>query len=253
MNNAETKLSEQLTNLKNNYWVKGLKIEFEAEGASFEEAVFLKELSKKNQLDLTIKIGGCEALRDIFDSIKLGAKTIIAPMIETPYALSKFVKSASNIITENSKLYINIETVTGVENFDKIILSENFQQINGIVLGRSDLALSMGLSKQDVNSDKIFEIAKYISLKMKTYNKDFVIGGGICNKSCDFLREIPYLTNFETRKIIFDNDILNSDIAIEGIKKAIEFEIDWLKFKEEKFGIKNKNDIKRIEDLKLLK
>jgi hypothetical protein len=48
-------------------------------------------------VDVAIKIGGCEARRDLHDAKVLGAAKVVAPMIETPYSLKKFVE-AVNII-----------------------------------------------------------------------------------------------------------------------------------------------------------
>ncbi len=248
MQNAKTKMLELLEDLKSNYFVSNLKLEFEAEGTRFEEALFLKDLTESAKLNLTVKIGGCEAVRDILDSHTLMAKTIVAPMIETPYALSKFVKSVNSTNLKNTKLYINIETITGIQNLTNIIESDDFSNIKGIVLGRSDLAGSLHLQKSEVNSDTIFEMATHISEKIKLTNKDFIVGGNITPQALPFLEKLPYLTGFETRKIVFDKKALtDKKNAIEGINKAIEFEIEWLKFKQKTFGLIN-NDIERLKN-----
>ena len=119
-----------------------MKLEFEAEGTSFEEALVLKEMAQKSGLELTVKIGGCEAVRDVIDTKKLEAQTVIAPMIESEYALKKFISAVKNIYenVNDNRLFINIETVTALENFDKIINSKNFRYINGIIFGRGDMS-----------------------------------------------------------------------------------------------------------------
>src|SRR5688572_22548736 len=94
MNPQERKMVQLLADLKKNHNVVGVKAEFEAEGTRLDEAMRLKDVSAAAGLGLTIKIGGCEAVKDMLDAISLGAQRIVAPMIETPYALYKFIKAA---------------------------------------------------------------------------------------------------------------------------------------------------------------
>ena len=35
-----------------------------------------------------VKVGGCEANTDIYNCLKIGVNGIIAPMVETPFAIS---------------------------------------------------------------------------------------------------------------------------------------------------------------------
>ena len=253
MEEAETKLLKILEELKEKYFVKSIKLEFEAEGTTFEEAEFLKKLAEKTNLELTIKTGGCEAVRDINDTKKLQADNIIAPMIESEFALKKFIKAVNNVYEKSElnekKLFINIESLCGYKNYEEITDSDDFKETDGIILGRSDMARSLGLNKDKVNSSQIYEIAKVLSLKMKNLNKKFVVGGGVFEESIDFFKKLPYITEFETRKIIFDSSILNSENASDGIKKAIEFEKEWLQTKQKFFNF-SKEDSKRLVMLK---
>ena len=66
MNNLEKRMVDVLKDLCENHCVGGIKAEFEAEGTRLEEALRLKEVVTKAGLDLTIKIGGCEALKDMY-------------------------------------------------------------------------------------------------------------------------------------------------------------------------------------------
>ena len=93
MNSTEAKLVKILVDLKDNYGVFGIKAEFEAEGTRLEECVRLKDIVSAAGLTLTLKIGGCEAIRDMYDARIIGVDKIVAPMIETSFALKKFVES----------------------------------------------------------------------------------------------------------------------------------------------------------------
>lgn len=250
MNNAETKLINILTELKNCYKISGIKLEFEAEGTRYDEAVFLKNILDSLGLELTVKIGGCEALRDIYDASFLKAEAIVAPMIESEYSLLKFIRSLNNLSTNNSiKKYINIESILGINNFESIANSNEFEFIDGVVLGRSDLAFSLNLDKNFVDSNKILNYVCLISEKMRVKNKKFIIGGGILPQSIDFLKKIHHLNNFETRKVIFPAEILNENYPQNAILKALEFEAEWLKLKKDKFGFIYSSEQPRLENL----
>ncbi len=254
MNTLEKKMVETLIDLRENHHVVGIKAEFEAEGTRLEEALRLKEVVTKAGLELTIKIGGCEAIKDMYDARTIGVSTIVAPMIETPYALKKYVQATKFVFPEEErkdiKFLINIETVTGFANLKEMIASPAFAEIGGIVLGRVDMTGSMGLTREDINSDKVLEIAKSLSTSMMQVNKDMVIGGGVSAHSLPFFRELPYLSRFETRKIIFDSkSALVDPHADKGILKAVGFELMWLKNKREFYGMIFKEDEARLQML----
>src|SRR6266849_4499459 len=97
MNALECRMVTILCELKDKYHVTGVKAEFEAEGTRMEEAQRLKDVTTRAGLGLNIKIGGCEAIKDLFDAIALGSERIIAPMVESPYALKKFL-GAINLV-----------------------------------------------------------------------------------------------------------------------------------------------------------
>ena len=259
MNILENKMIDILTDLKENYHVLGVKAEFETEGTSFEEAKKLKEIITKTGLELTIKIGGSEAIRDMFDAKDIGVNTLVEPMIETPYAMKKYINAIKSVFSEeerkNIKFLINIETITGYNNLDNIINSKDFSELAGVVIGRGDMIGSMELTKKEVNSDKIFTIANSIADKMLRTNKELIIGGGVDVDSIPFFKKLlqNYLTQFETRKIIFDapKALTNPNID-KGIIKAIEFELMWLKNKREFYKIIWKKDTQRIKMLENL-
>lgn len=255
MNRLEEKMSEILLDLKNNYNVKAVKAEFGEEGSSFEEINYLKKFLDSVNIDLTVKIGGCEALNDMRAADIIKANSIVAPMIESSYALKKFVKLATPLFLghkdKNIKLFANIETITGYMNLDEILSTNEANLLTGIVLGRSDMAYSLGLKCSDVNSDKIFQIADTISEKTKNYNKNLIIGGAVSKTSIEFLKQIltRNLAGFETRKILFDASLLHKSNIETGLKKALEFEILWLNNKNNVFKNLSNEDNHRLEIL----
>lgn len=251
MNKLEHKMIDTLMDLKENHHVVGIKAEFEAEGTRLEEALRLKEVVTKASLDLTIKIGGCEAIKDMLDARIIGVNTIVAPMIETDYAMKKYVQATKFVFPEEERsemhFLINLETITGFENIDKIVASPFFEDIDGCILGRVDMTGSMGLTREDINSNQVFEIADSISHKMQDLNKLMVIGGGVSAHSLPFFSKLPYLSKFETRKVIFDaQKSLNDKNTDKGILKAVGFELMWLKNKREFYKMIYNEDSQRL-------
>ena len=249
MSNLELKIKNILADLKTNHNVVGLKSEFEAEGASCEETKYLADMAKSAGLNFTVKIGGCGAVNDIRISKSLDTDTLVAPMIESSFAVQKFVESVDSVFesSKQPKLLINIETVSGMNCFDEIIESSYYDRISGIVFGRSDMVKSLGKSCDATESSEILELAKSLSEKVLKSGKIFIVGGGISPKSYDFLKSLE-ISNFETRKIIFDRCELDKDCQ-SGILKALEFEIIWYRLKQELYGNISKSDIVRLDIL----
>ena len=249
MSNLESKIKDIITDLKTNHNVIALKSEFETEGATYEETRYLADLAKFVGLDLTVKIGGCAAVNDIKIVKELVATTIVAPMIESAYAVEKFVDSVNRVYENKNKpnLFINIETVSGINNIDEIINNEYYKDIKGVVFGRSDMAKSLGQNCSYVDSEELLQISQKLCEKILNSGKLYTIGGGISPKSYNFLKSIK-ISNFETRKIIFDRKELNNENS-SGIIKAIEFEILWYKNKSEMFKNSSYSDSLRLDVL----
>ncbi|WP_413854001.1 aldolase/citrate lyase family protein [Candidatus Ruminimicrobium bovinum] len=256
MNNLEKKMLETLIDLKENHNVIGVKAEFEAEGTRMEEALRLKEVVTKAGLELTIKIGGCEAIKDMYDARTIGVNTIVAPMIESPYAAKKYLQAVKLAFPEEErkemKFLINIETKYGFNYLDEILNSDFAKDLTGFVFGRTDMTGSLGMNKDDINHDKIFEYANAIAQKTLQYNKELVIGGGVSAMSLPFFKKLPKgaLNRFETRKVLFDaQKALNDNNADKGILKAVGFELLWIKNKQNFYSAISHEDNKRIEVL----
>ncbi|MDR0646754.1 MAG: citrate lyase beta subunit [Elusimicrobiota bacterium] len=253
MNTLEKRMTDTLLDLKTNHHVIGIKCEFEAEGTRTEEALRLKEVVTRAGLDLTIKIGGCEALKDMYEARTIGVNAIVAPMIESAYAFKKYINSTRLAFPEDERadvdFFINTETITGFKNIDEIFNTPEAKDMAGIVLGRVDMTGSMGLSREDINSEEIFKIANELAQKAVRYKKKFTIGGGVSAYSLPFFKKLPEgsLTKFETRKLIFDAQKALADKNTDkGILKAVGFELMWLKNKRDFYGCIHKEDAQRI-------
>ncbi len=256
MNSLELKMVDVLKDLKENHHVCSIKAEFEAEGTRLEEALRLKEVVTKAGLDLTIKIGGCEAVKDMYDARTIGVSTIVAPMIESPYAVKKYLKAVEMAFPkeelETMRFLINIETIYGFKYLEEILSDKSLKNLSGIVMGRTDMTGSLGMSADDINHDILLDYAKKIAEKTIQYKKEFVIGGGVSAMSLPFFKKLPTgaLTRFETRKVIFNaQQALADKNADKGILKAVGFELMWIKNKQNFYGAISSEDNKRIEIL----
>lgn len=254
MNKNEVKMISLLKELKKNHFACGIKLEFEAEGTRFEEAIRLKIIAAEAGLPLNIKIGGCEAIRDMIDAETLGASRIIAPMVESDYALSKFLQAANTILNsyaEKTELFINVETIHAVNCFDEMLKNKAINQLKGVVIGRVDLVHSMGLDREYINHEKTLSISKDIAKKASDNNLEVVVGGGVSIESLPFFKSFPknHLTRFETRKVMFSYpDVISS--SGNAFSLANEFELLWLKNKKEHYVRIASEDEQRLIMLK---
>lgn len=252
MNKLEKEMVNALKDLRDNHYVSGVKAEFESEGTRLEEALRLKEVVALAGLNLTIKIGGCEAVRDMYECRTIGVGRIVAPMVESAYALKKYLGAVKMAFPEDEreeiKFCINIETITSINNTDEMLSIPEISGLDGIVMGRVDLTGSMGLSREDINCPQVFEITNDLLKKSKKINLETAIGGGVSAYSLPFFRDLSEggLDRYETRKVIFDCPGALGQDADKGILKAVGFELLWLKNKRDYYNLISKEDERRI-------
>lgn len=252
MYKTEGSLFKQLRTLKELYNVQGIKAEFEAEGSSYRDVNRLSRICSKLDVELFLKIGGPEAVRDIKDSLDLGVDGIIAPMIESKFAAKKFIDSCKNIY-QDTPVYtsLNIETKIGIENIEDIVdFSAGF--IDNITIGRSDLTASFfdeGLSQ---DSDFIFKIVEKAAPVVYENNMTLTVGGGVTNNTVNKIkRDFPNLINLilklETRKVIF-----NTANLIDGndyIRQALKFEELYILSKKDFIDMSIDSEVSRLTEL----
>lgn len=256
MNILEKNMISMLGELKEKYGVYEIKAEFEAEGSRMEELMRLKDVTSHVGLPLILKIGGAEAITDIYNGLLIGVHDIIAPMVETPFAVSKFLNAITTFVAEDNRsdlnFVINIETITAYENIDKILALPNIKLLNSITIGRGDLVNSMGLERDRVDDPNVFDICYDVAKKAKEIGLNVGIGGSVTEKSVDFIQKMvndKILDKYETRKVVFKSDYINRKDAAIGINKALEFELEWLKSKRRYYSRVKSEDEKRIESL----
>jgi hypothetical protein len=256
MNKTERQMADILTKGREKYGVVSVKAEFEAEGTRIDELMRLVDISRSAGLPLTVKVGGCEAIRDLLESKQIGVRYIVAPMVETAYALSKYVAAKNLIFDEDEKqdtdfLY-NLETITGYENLAEMLkVASQPAGVDGVVFGRVDFSGSLGLGRDAINTPEITSYVLEASQQSKDAGLDFVMGGAVSSDSLDVIRQVAevHLSRFETRKVVFSGSSSTIENIEEGLVNAVHFELLWLLNKRDYYGRITAEDAKRIDML----
>ena len=224
-------LIKQLKSLKH-LDVVGIKQSTEDEGALHNDILTMRRITEACGLKLSVKIGGCEAKTDIDFCNIIGSDGIVAPMVESEFAMQKFIESTIDM--KDMKYYINVESKTAYKNLSNILDSPSSKLLSGIVIGRSDLVKSYGYDKTQVDTKFINDIVKDILTQCKKYNLDTLMGGNISPTSSVFIKKMydsKLLNYIETRNVIIKLTDKNCNNISEIIKSSLMFESEWLEYK----------------------
>lgn len=251
MNTREKQMLELLIKGRAEYGFAAVKAEFEAEGTRSDELLRLLEIARRSGVGVGIKIGGCEAIRDLYECRQYGVDYVIAPMVETAYALSKFVLARDKCFPGDergdTKFLFNVETITAYENLTAMTEVAGKADI-GMVFGRVDFAGSLGKDRSFVDSAEMTGFVSTVAKAAASVDVEVVAGGGISPSSVAPLRKVRQarLDRFETRKIIFDASILDGNRIDDALALAIDFELLWLQNKRDYYHAISIEDDARI-------
>lgn len=256
MNDIERKMVSIAQGLKK-YGLCGARASFEDEGISHIQLARLKEITACAGLPLFLKIGGCEHLTGVYDGLTIGVDEIVAPMVESRFALQKFLCMVLKEIAEDNRrgmtFGFNLETITAAQNFDAMLSLPDLKPLTLVNVGRVDLAKSMELDRKDINtSSKMFGVCEEVFSKAKKAGLETSLGGGIDVDALPVIQklvEAGLLNRFETRRLVFLAEA--HKFGPQLITEALKFEFLYLSSLQ-RFGsriqARDKSRIAMIED-----
>ena len=249
----EQKIAGQLSLLKKRFGLSAVKAEFESEGSTFRDLVRLRRLTAQQNIPLFLKIGGVEGLRDLKDALDLGVDGLIAPMVESPFGVVKFISAVDAVFGQkNIFKSINIETRGAIDQIDKI-LEVARGKIDNITIGRTDLSRSYFDSTIHPDSSFIFDLIENLSLKIHSSGLTLTIGGSITADSIQLFKQCRNrlgnrIASIETRKIILPCDEILGKEAV--LKESLYFEELYLRHKLANEAWFSKSDQERLTKIK---
>jgi hypothetical protein len=195
-----------------------LKGEFEAEGLNQIEMAAEAIWAARRGLDYLVKIGGCEAKSDVDYLQKLGIRSVVAPMIESPFAMSKYMGMVPDGAFDH--VGVTIETFYAVDRIDEIL--EAGTKLTNVTIGRSDLTASFGGSS--TNCPETLEKTLRVARAAKARGLEVTMGGSVDTKTREIMREGHELASLldavETRKIVMRMEQFMHEGTFEDSIKA---------------------------------
>lgn len=230
-----------------------LKISLEDEGLTFDQAVSIACQAHSNNIKVTMKVGGAEAISDMRFAKMIGCSGCVAPMIESSFALHKFINANNTHQFNFDDLYINVESKQAYESINDILNSSDAKYLSGIVLGRSDFISSFGMTKDKTDSSECYDKAVKIFEAAKSKDKTTLMGGNINTNSQEFvtnLYEQKLLDYVETRNVKVKLSYSFLENYSDNLAKMLEFESSLLQYKSSTLDLLSANDKKRLNNLR---
>jgi hypothetical protein len=180
--------------------IVALKGEFEAEGLSRETVAAETVFAARHGLPYLVKIGGCEAKSDLRFLMQIGVRRIVAPMIESPFAMSKYMDMVPDDAFDH--LGVTIETIDEVRRIDTIL--DAGVKLTEVTVGRTDLSASF--AGPGVDSDETTALVKTVAMAARERGLETTMGGSVGAGTRQRLAEDDELRDLvacvETRKCV---------------------------------------------------
>ncbi len=199
--------------------IVALKGEFEAEGLSCDTVAAEAAFAARNGLPYLVKIGGCEAKADMRFLMQIGVRRLVAPMIESPFAMTKYMQMVPEGMFDH--IGVTIETIDAVRRIEELL--DAGTKLSEVTVGRNDLNASYG--GPWVDSDETIALVKTVARAAAKRGLETTMGGAVGAGTRERLlkdEELRGLIAFvETRKCVIpvesflDADAVAAAFAVE--------------------------------------
>ncbi len=179
-----------------------LKLGTEEEGLSHEEVRFLAQQVPAD-LGIVVKIGGPCARADLRLAAEVGATAVVAPMVESPFALRRFIEAADADLGPDGggiERAFNLETRQAVALLPEILAIPQARRLDFVNIGRSDLAASLGL---EVGDAEMNDVVVNVIQQLCAFGLPVHVGGRVTRATLLPLLERCEIAAFHTRFLAF--------------------------------------------------
>jgi len=227
---SQESFSGRLMQLVDSDFILGMKVETESEGLPWQEISRLRVISSKFSIPFLVKIGGVEAITDMHASVTLGVDELIAPMVESKFAASKFLDASSSHASGVDGKRLLIESAQGIANLTEI-LEFSHSKISGVNFGRSDYSASLELDTGEPVRPDSEIVSRNISSaiqEVRSLGLEVTMGGKITPDSIPLIRDsFSHLPDrLETRRFVFSAEMAFLDESL--VRKLLELELEML-------------------------
>jgi citrate lyase beta subunit len=197
-----------------------LKGEFEAEGLTRVDVAAEALFAARHGKDYLVKISGAEAKSDVFYLTDIGVTSLVCPMVESSFAMEKYMEMLPQGAFEH--VGVTIETITAVANLDAILAAGKL--LTEVTIGRTDLTASY--KGESVESDRTVGMVKKVAHAAKANGLKVTMGGSISKDTRNLLeadKELRRLLDYvETRKAVMPVERFLEDSALAQAFKLEE-------------------------------
>lgn len=202
--------------------IVAVKGEFEAEGLSRDTLAAEALFAARHSLPYLVKIGGCEAKSDVRFLMLMGIDRIVAPMIESAFAMRKYMAMLPAGVFHH--VGVTIETIDAVKRIDAIL--DAGTKLSEVTIGRTDLTDSYGGS--GVDCAETIEMVKTVARAARARGLGVTMGGSVNKRTIELLHNDSELSTLldavETRKCVMPIASALKPNALEvafGVERAL--------------------------------
>jgi hypothetical protein len=226
---AATVFHRQLERVCATWHLQYVKLGTEEEGLGLDEIALVREVLPA-EVAVVVKIGGPCARADLRAARELGAAGVVAPMVESPFGLRRFLEACAVELGDAVPTRgINVETAQAVQHLPAMLAMAR-DGLTFVNVGRSDLAASLGWQVADASMhDVVCDVARQV----RAAGLPVHVGGQVSRSTLQPVAERVHLDGFHTRFLAFGLPELSALPAV--LRDGLELELALLELLAERF------------------